>query len=148
MKKKLLIIGMICLILFMLTGVDYLISKNYEFKIISVTPERGVADGNTSVEFTIQLSHKGKLIEGHNIYAITDKGRIARKKTDENGIVIFNYRCYLASTYNALEDINITFYDEDNSIFIYVPSKYVYTLGMDSPEDNLTNKTVDDFFYD
>ena len=149
MKKKLIILAIIIALFAVCFSVDLVISKIYHFEVISVSPEKGVADGNQVVTMVVQLKLGNKAVPGHDIYVITDRGRIGRKTTDENGLITISYSCYFALNPSSVKDVDIVFYNEDNSVFIYVPSKFVYTLEMTAPEPGSGNQTtVDTIFYD
>ena len=49
MKKKLIILAIIIALFAVCFSVDLVISKIYHFEVISVSPEKGVADGNQVV---------------------------------------------------------------------------------------------------
>lgn len=160
--KKLIIIISIVAILAIGYGVDYAISKTYSVEFVSVnrventpllntdgTPipkDVGITDGNTNVRFLIKLTHKNKAVGGHVLYIKTNRNVVGRMITDDNGIVEFDYRCYLSST---ASDVEFNVQDENNSIFIFVPTEGNYTLKMMAPvTDNPSNMTTNDVFYD
>lgn len=149
MKKKLIVLGCIALVFSLCLLSDFIISKTYSYEVISSSPQEGKADGNTVVSIKFRLTKGGKGIKNHNIYAITDKGRIGRRTTDSEGYFIIDYRCYAATSEKNVKDIVITLYDEDNSIFIYVPATYYFTVKMLPPDDfDDGGGTVDDIFFD
>ncbi len=148
MKKKLKILSIVLAVFALMLCVDFIISKLYSYEIVSVTPERGIADGNTTVTLVVRLMRGGKAVEGHNIYIITDRSRIGRRTTDADGLITVTYTCYYAASANSVADVDIKFYDEDNSLLIYVPAQFMYTLPMDSPGSGGTGTPVDTIFFD
>ena len=144
-----------------LFGIDSIIAKTYNIEYVSVSRndttaiydekgneiplDVGICDGNTTVAFVVKLIHNNKPVKNHVLYVKTNRNVIGRLRTDEDGIIRFDYRCYLAT---SPIDVKFNIVDEDNSIFIYAPASSDYTLKMIAPigEAN-SGMTTDDIFY-
>lgn len=160
--KKLIIIVALIATLLVLFSIDSLIAKTYDIEYVSIKRNEevnlvdingnevpldvGVSDGNTTVNFVVRLTHYNKPVKNHVLYVKTNKNVIGRLRTDENGMISFDYRCYLSSTPS---DVIFNIVDENNSIFIFVPASNDYTLKMIAPlgESN-SEMTTNDIFYD
>lgn len=148
MKKRLLIVVLIAALIAALAGVDAAIASAYRFELVRATPEFGVADGTTVVSVTVRLLRGERTVEGHTLYVITDRGRLGRYTTDADGEVTVEYRCYRASQSTKITDVTVRFADEDNSVFVYVPAEFSYTIPMKASGGGEDGMLVDDIFYD
>ena len=166
--KKLVVLLIIAAICGLGALIDYFISLSYTIDFVSV--ERlvnegdedlvdvngnkiplnwGVADGSTKVRFKIQLTRNGKPISGHTLYVKTNRNVLERTVTDENGMVVVDYRCYRANGNSHVDPIILTVRDENNSVFVFVPRKAEYTLNMAQIKfAEGSGMTTDDIFYD
>ena len=166
LKKLFIIIGIV--VIFLVGGiVDLIISKTYDFEFVSVErlveegaepaldkdgnvipDDWGIADGQTYVRFVIRLTRNGKPVKGHTLYIKTNRNVLGRMTTDEDGLVVVDYRCYKGTAGNV-KDIVLTVRDEDNSVFIFVPRTESYTLPMaEVQEETGSGMKTDDIFYD
>ncbi len=166
LKKLFIIVGIVVVIL-VGAFVDTIISKTYDFEFVSVerlaeegaAPVRdkegnvvpdgwGIADGQTYVRFIIRLTRNGKAVEGHTLYVKTNSNVLGRVTTDENGLVTVDYRCY-KGTAGKVKDVILTVRDEDNSVFVFVPTTETYTLKMaEAREATGSGMLTNDIFYD
>lgn len=142
-KRKLIILLVIALLFFLGWSFDSVRAREFEIKVVSVSPEVGVADGQTPVTVELLVSRKGTPCEDHILYGMSLNGgsfRAKRVKTDENGIATFIYYPYFKSELNDLVDVNLHFEDESNSLFIVVSAELNIVLPMTEPEkeDNQT----------
>ena len=146
---KVVIIFAIILSLSVLLGVDYLLCQRYTFEIVSVSPERGVADGNTLVTMVLKVKKGGKPAEGHKISVLSQRGSIDTFISDKNGEIKVEYRCYLANDFIKTRDLEFLFTNESSSVFVYYPAAYLFTLGMDPPDETgYGGMVVDDIFFE
>ena len=160
--KKLIIILACLATLLVLFCIDSIIAKTYNIEYVSITRNEeislvdtdgnaiplnvGVSDGNTTVTFVVKLTHNNKPVKNHVLYVKTNRNVIGRLRTDENGTISFDYRCYLSSNPS---DVTFNIVDEDNSIFIYVPASNDYILKMIAPLGEANSEmTTNDIFYD
>lgn len=149
-KKKFLILVIIALLVFLGWGFDTIRAREFTIEVMSVSPEVGIADGQTQVTVELLVTRNGVPCEDHIIYGISLNGgnfRAKRVKTDENGIATFIYFPYFKSELNDLVDVNLHFEDESNSLFIAVSAKMDMVLPMEAPEEDDTQQgTNDDMF--
>lgn len=162
--KKLAVVLALAALTGVLALVDLGISKTYSFELVSlarasdevvldrdgneVPPDVGIADGTTRMIFTVRLTHGGKAVSGHTVYVKTDRNVVGRFVTDGDGLVEIEYRCYKGSK-NNLKPVTLTVRDENNSVFVFVPTTAEYTLGMVLPEtDGGERMLTDDIFYE
>ncbi len=149
-KKKFLILVIIAILVFLGWGFDSIRAREFTIEVVSVTPEIGVADGQTPVTVELMVSRKGTPCEDHILYGMSLNGgsfRAKRVKTDENGIATFIYYPYFKSELNDLVDVNLHFEDESNSLFIVVSAELDIVLPMTEPEkDDSQTGTNDDMF--
>ncbi len=160
--KKLIVIVCICAFVGVLAVVDLLIKNSYEIEFVSVerqdTAEQsyqeipldhGVADGTSVMRFVVRVTRNGKPVDGHTLYVKTNRNVLSRIKTDENGEVVIDYKCYKATRFSQVSPIELTVRDEDNSVFVFNPAEKTYTLPMDwvGQEFN-SSMTTNDIFYD
>ena len=165
--KKLCVIVGIVVVLLVGALVDLIISKTYDFEFVSVErlteagaetvldkdgnvipSDWGIADGRTYVRFVIRLTRNGKPVKGHTLYVKTKRNVLGRVTTDENGLVTVDYRCYKGREGNV-KDVVLTVRDEDNSVFVFVPTTESYTLKMAEVKlESGSGLKTDDIFYD
>ncbi|MBE6973882.1 MAG: hypothetical protein E7436_00100 [Ruminococcaceae bacterium] len=142
-KKKFLILVIIALLVFLGWGFDTVRAREFTIEVVSVSPEVGIADGQTQVTVELLVTRNGVPCEDHIIYGISLNGgnfRAKRVKTDENGIATFIYFPYFKSELNDLVDVNLHFEDESNSLFIAVSAKMDMVLPMEAPEEDDTQQ--------
>ena len=151
--KKLIMILAIVAVLFALFGVDNLIRDSYNLELVSMEPQPAVADGNTPVQIAARLTRHRLPVEGHTLYILPQRGSFysARVVTDENGMANFTYYPYLANSFIEAKPVSVEIYDEDNSIFIYVPVTLEFDIALEQPKDEQDASqtlTMDDIFGD
>ena len=149
--KKLLILLLIVLLLGALYVTDLLITNSYTLEIVSVNPQPAVADGRSPVTFQARLTRNGRPVEGHMLYALPHRGSLysARVVTDDQGYAEFVYYPYLANSFIPAKPVLVELYDEDNSVFIYVPVTAEFEIALEQPEEENTGEldiTMDDIF--
>ena len=141
---------MIAVLLLSGWGFDSLWAKGFSLDVVSVTPDPGIADGQTPVTIKLHVAHNGSPCEGHILYGVSYNGgsfKAKRVATNENGDAEFIYYPYLKSKLNELTDVTIVFTDESNSVFVAVPAKAELVLRMVEPDgDQSDKKTNDDMF--
>lgn len=149
--KKLIVILAIIALLFVLFGVDSAIRSSYRLEIVSVDPQPAVADGQTPIYFSAQLTRNGEPVKGHTLYALPQNGSLysARVVTDENGVADFMFYPPLANSFIAAKPVSVELYDENNSVFIYLPVTQKFEIQLLQPsgdEDTTSELTMDDIF--
>lgn len=132
--KRLLIITLSIALLFggMYTF-DYFRAKSFELIVEEINPEKPVADVRNQVTVKIKLTRKGQPVQGHTLFALplnggTMKGN--RAVTDENGIAVFTYIPYTATTLQPARDVRVAVIDESNSIFIEVNAEMEFVIEL------------------
>lgn len=149
--KKIIIILSIALLLVALYGVDCLITNSYDLQIVSMDPQSVVADGKSPVTIVAQLTRNGQPVEGHTLYILPQRGSFysTRVLTDAQGYATFIYYPYLANSYIEAKPVSVEIFDEDNSIFIYVPVTHKFEIALLQPEEQIgedSGLTMDDIF--
>ena len=150
--KKLIIILLIVLSLLALYGVDCIITSTYDLEIVSMDPQPVVADGKSPVTILARLTQGGKPVEGHILYILPQRGSFhsARVVTDAQGYAEFIYYPYLANSFIEAKPVSVEVFDEDNSVFIYVPVTCQFEIALSQPEEEETTGdsglTMDDIF--
>ena len=113
---------------------DYFWSKTYEVEIVSVSNYTPYADQSERVEITVKVTHFGKPMVGHSMFALQDAGRMMNytDTTDENGLATFVYVPHEVSKFepNPKLDVYIRIRDESNSIFWEVNAYNVVELNL------------------
>ena len=149
-KRKLIILLIIGLRLFLGWGFDSIRAQEFTIEVVSMSSEYGVADGQTPITIELRVTQNGEPCEGHILYGLSLTGgsfRAKRVKTDENGIATFMYYPYYKSVLNDLVDVTLHFEDESNSILVVVPAELDVVIPMVEPnEDNSNNQTNDSMF--
>jgi hypothetical protein len=134
----LIITGIVVLVVAAMFVFDSVRAKTFHLKVIEMSPNPAVADGQTPVEMTVKLVNlTGKPVKGHAIYALATNGGMfhsTREITDGNGVVKFTYYPYKASNITELKDAVLDFIDESNSIFIEIGTKTETSLALTKPE--------------
>ena len=142
--------GVIALLLLSGWAFDSSRAKGFSVDVSSVTPDPGIADGQTPITIKLHVSHHGKPCAGHILYGVTYNGgsfKAKRVETDQNGDAEFIYYPYIKSKLNELTDVTIVFTDESNSLFIAVPAKAELVIRMVEPDkENNDKKTNEDIF--
>ena len=149
-KRKLVILLIIALMLFLSWGFDSIRAKEFTIEVVSMSSEYGIADGQTPITIELRVTYNGEPCEDHILYGLSLTGgsfRAKRVKTDENGIATFTYYPYYKSVLNDLVDVTLHFEDESNSILVVVPAELDIVIPMVEPdEDNSDNQTNEGMF--
>ena len=160
--KKIIVIMSIIVVLLIGYGIDSIIAKSYSIDFLSVERiqdeplldnngkeiplDVGISDGYTLMNIKVRLTRHNTPVSKHVLYIKTNRNIVGRMETNDEGIINFEYKCYLSATPN---DIVFSIDDENNSIFIFTPAKGTYTLKMIAPiSKNASNISTDDIFFD
>lgn len=138
MKNYVKLIALLSVVALIFAGwqFDKVRAVKYDLQIVSVSPNPGIADGQTPVTIHIRVTKSGKACVGHTILARSESGgsfKAKRTVTDESGVAEIVYYPYVKSKLNELTDVTLRFNDESNSVFISVPASLVYVLPMSAP---------------
>ncbi len=138
MKKKLITLLILCLIFGMFYTFDAFRASQFHIGLVSVSPDPGVADGQSPITIVVQLTQNGgQPVGGHSLFAFSLGGgmlKANREITDENGKVTYVYYPYRASKLMELKDVPIKVIDESNSIVIEVNATGIFTVRLTEPE--------------
>lgn len=137
-KAKILVVLLIAALVFGGWCFDSLRVREFAVEVVSVSPDPGIADGQTPVTVRLRVTRSGEPCADHVLCGITQDGgtfKAKRVTTDENGEAEFVYYPYLKSKINALTDVRLSFSDESNSLFIAVPARAEYVLPMVEAKD-------------
>lgn len=151
MKKKLILLLTLCLVFGMFYAFDAWVASRYRIELRSVSPDPGVADGQSPITIVVRLTNShGQPVEGHSLFAFSLGGgmfKANREITGSDGTVTYTYYPYRASKLMELKDVPVKIIDESNSIFIEVNATGIFTVHLTAPEDNGNGSaTQDDIF--
>lgn len=98
---------------------DYLWAKTYTVEVVSVSDENPVASNDERVEIVVRVTHFGKPMSGHVIFALPSDGRMLAftTLTDEDGVANLTYIPYTANAFLPVHDVEIRIRDQSNSVF-------------------------------
>lgn len=150
-KKKFIVMAVIALLILAGWGVDSVRAKGFAVEVLSVSPDPGIADGQTPVTVQLRVTRGGEPCEDHILYGLSLNGgsfRAKRVSTDENGVAEFVYYPYLKSKINELVDVTLTFRDESNSLFVAVPARAEVVLAMKEPDGDGGDKKTNEGMFD
>ncbi len=149
-KRKYIVLLVIILLFLFGWTLDSIRAGEFSIEVISVTPEIGIADGQTPVTVQLRVTHNGQPCEDHILFGQSMNGgsfRAKRVATDENGIAAFVYFPYYKTELVELIDVALHFEDESNSLLIVVPAELDLVLPMKAPDNSQSGgKTNDDMF--
>lgn len=149
-RTKLLILLVVALLMLGGWGFDVLWARAYTVEVISVSPDPGIADGQTPVTIRVRVTRGSRACQGHILHATTLNGgsfKADRVTTDDGGLAEFTYYPYLKSRLNTLTDVNLIFEDESNSFFISVPAQTQLLLHMVEAQGDDDNKNTNDSMF-
>jgi len=132
MKKKLIGLGIFCLIIGSLLLFDFIRSRFYTIDLLEVSPYPIPADGSTLITIKAKLTRGGKPVENHDLYIVSlDGGVIAiyRSRTNAGGEAVFEYYPYRVSATYPLRDIRFRIRNESNSIFFEIGAESTFTVA-------------------
>lgn len=124
---------LIVVLLAAMYGFDYFRAKSFDIEVLSISPEEPVADGETPVTITVQLTRFGKPVKGHYLFMISlNSGTMQknREQTDENGCAVYVYYPYRASVLMPATTVTLRVYDESNSIFVVVNASLDFEIDL------------------
>lgn len=106
---------------------DFLWAKTYRVEIVSVSDEEPLASEKDKVDIVVKVTHFGKPMAGHEMFALPDAGRMLNYNavTDENGFASFTYIPFNGNPYMTIEEVRISIRDESNSV-IWEVNAYGY----------------------
>lgn len=150
--KKLLAIGIVVAILLALTGYDYFRAQDTDIELVSVSPEKIVADPNQPVLITLRVTVHGKPAVGHTVSALVKgQGNLSgdKVKVGEDGTVTFKYYpyTYISGIFEE-SDITIEFRNISDSVFVAVQKKTTITLHVGKPDGSSGGMNMGDLFGD
>lgn len=151
MKKKLIAILAVLLTVAVFYGIDALIAAQYRLQVIDIAPQPAYADGKTPVNITVQLKKGDAAVSDHILYMLPGKGnvKIARLKTDADGLARFVYYPYLASDFIEAGEVSVRVMDESNSVLVSVPVVLDFSVDLQKPVSSPTDSaqiSLDDIF--
>ena len=138
LKRTLIILLVIVFAVGMMAVFDTVRAKTFEIKVVSVSPEKPVADVRQQVEIKLRVTHGGKNVEGHSLYAVSKGGgsfKGNRSETDEEGIATFIYIPYTETMLMPAKPVTISVIDESNSVFLEINSKLDFVIELQSKKE-------------
>ena len=88
LKRTLIAVLAIVLVFGAFALFDTVRAQTYTIEVVSLTPEKPVADVRQQVQIKLRVTKKGKGVEGHSLFAISKNGgtfKGNRAETDEEG---------------------------------------------------------------
>ena len=115
---------------------DFLWAKTYEIAVLSVSDETPVADNKERVEIRVRVTHFGKTMSGHKMFALPTAGTMTAYTavTDSDGTAVFVYTPYTESIFTPANDVVIKIRDESNSVIWEVNAFVNITLRLQPKE--------------
>ncbi len=101
---------------------DYLRAKDYQVEVVYVSNTTPMAELTEVVDIDVLITRNGVPCVGHEVEARCDAGtfRAYLNRTDENGIVRFQYIPYRETAYKKAGPVTITLLELSNSMIIEV----------------------------
>ena len=149
-RTKLLILLAVAVLALGGWGFDLLWARAFTVEVVSVSPNPGIADGQTPVTIRVKVTRGDDACAGHILFATTLNGgsfKAERVSTDAEGVAEFIYYPYLKSRLNTLTDVKIRIADESNSLFVSVPARADLLLPMVEAEGGEDNKNTNDSMF-
>lgn len=133
MKRTLTILLIVAVILGGLAAFDVMRAQTFDISVVSVSPEKPVADVRERVQIKILLSRHGKPVKGHSLFAIPKNGGALkgnRVETDENGLAMFVYCPYTETKLQPAKPVTIEVIDESNSVFFEINARLSFRIDL------------------
>ena len=106
--------------------------------MVSINPERPVADTKQPVAVVLRLTHFGKPVQGHNLYALPQNGGTMKANivlTDEDGYAYYTYLPYNETYLMKAQPVTVYVQDENNSILFEVNASLTFTIDLQSKKE-------------
>ncbi len=135
LKRTLIAVLAIVVVFCALLTFDTIRAKTFHIEIVSITPEKPIADVREPVEIKLRVTHDGKGVEGHLLFAVSKGGgtfKGNRSETDADGIVVFTYVPYTETMLQPAKPVTISVIDESNSIFLEVNARFEFQIDLQS----------------
>ena len=132
-KRILIVILAIAVAFGALALFDFVRSETFKIEVVSVSPEKPVADVRQQVEIKLRVTHGGNSVAGHSLFAISKGGgtfKGNRSETDEEGIATFTYVPYTATSLQPAKPITISVIDESNPVFLEINTKFEFVIDL------------------
>lgn len=137
MKTKLICLAVVIAVFLGLYGLDWGIARSYRITVVNIDAQTIVADGQQIVNVEIKVERGGKPVEGHEIFAMAyGGGRFIKPRinTNADGVAVFQYQTYRSTRFTPAGEVNLSFEDYSNSVFIRVPAKSGYSIMLSEPD--------------
>lgn len=131
--KKLFAFAIVVVVIAVIFGIDFCISKTYKMEVNSMSEEIVYADNKRPVTIEILLTQFGEPVEGHSLYAVAVGGgrlKANRVLTNEKGIAEFVYVPYSSNRFMPAVPITINVIDESNSWVFEVNAKFSTVIDL------------------
>jgi len=150
--KKLLALGIVAAVILALTAYDYLRAQDTNIEVVSISPEKIVADPNKPVLITLRVTTHGELAVGDTVSALVKgQGNLSgdKVKVKEDGTVTFKYYpyTYISGVFEE-SDVVIEFRNISDSVFVAVQKKQAITFHVAKPEGSSGGMNMGDLFGD
>lgn len=137
LKKTLIIVLAIVMLFGAFAVFDTVRASTFNIEVVSVSPEKPVADVRQQVEIKLRVTHGGNPVEGHSLYAVVSGGgnfKGNRSKTDAAGIAVLIYVPYTETMLRPARPVKISVIDESNSIFLEINSTLEFEINLQPKE--------------
>lgn len=139
MKKNLIILLLFICLIGGMTLFDFIRSRSIDIAVVSVQPEKVVADPSVPVHVTVRVTKNGRPVTGHKISAlVVGAGNLKadRKIADKDGVVTFDYfpYRYQAGVYEEMK-VKLVICDISDSILVAVQKDKTIVLDVKKPDN-------------
>lgn len=133
LKRTLIAVLAIVLVFGAFALFDTVRAQTYTIEVVSLTPEKPVADVRQQVQIKLRVTKKGKGVEGHSLFAISKNGgtfKGNRAETDEEGVASFIYIPFSATSLQPARPVTISVIDESNSVFLEINTRFEFVIDL------------------
>lgn len=152
--KKIIIIASVFAICAIVYGIEYGVSKTYDFEIYSISLNADTIEMNDAIAeetnyITVRVTKGGKPINNQQIFCYSKTTGVERKDyrkyTNEDGLATFRIIPPKGNFYNPLTDITLEFLNESNSKIIEVNAKKLLVIPVIEVEESSLLANAKDF---
>ena len=133
LKRTLIAVLAIVLVFGAFALFDTVRAQTYTIEVVSLTPEKPVADVRQQVQIKLRVTKKGKGVEGHSLFAISKNGgtfKGNRAETDEECVASFIYIPFSATSLQPARPVTISVIDESNSVFLEINTRFEFVIDL------------------
>ena len=130
LKRTLIAVLAIVLVFGAFALFDTVRAQTYTIEVVSLTPEKPVADVRQQVQIKLRVTKKGKGVEGHSLSKNGGTFKGNRAETDEEGVASFIYIPFSATSLQPARPVTISVIDESNSVFLEINTRFEFVIDL------------------